>query len=63
MENLRQTYRVEPDDQVRAELCHGGRTMACELVNLSAGGAKVRVRMALPYDARCYLVLRLGLGW
>jgi c-di-GMP-binding flagellar brake protein YcgR len=48
MENRRQTYRhsFDPQEAVQAELSVSGQraALACELLNLSLGGVRVRLR-------------------
>lgn len=59
-ENQRESFRVEPDGvSLAAELFHEGRVEPCELVNLSAGGAKVRSRLRVQAGRQCTLGVRL----
>lgn len=59
-ENQRETFRIEPDSDLEAELFHEGRVTPCELENLSAGGAKVTSSLQMAAGAQCTLGVRLG---
>ena len=59
-ENQRETFRIGPDSDLQAELFHEGRVAPCQLVNLSAGGAKVTSDLRMPPGAQCTLGVRLG---
>lgn len=59
-ENLRESFRIEASSDLDAELFHEGRVAPCSLVNLSAGGARIRTSLAMPAAAQCTLGVRLG---
>lgn len=59
-ENLRETFRVEPDAELECELFHEGRVAPCTLHNLSAGGAKVSCTLPMAAGAQCTLGVRLS---
>lgn len=59
-ENLRETFRIDAEAELEAELFHEGRVSPCSVHNLSAGGAKVASRLAMPAGAQCTLGVRLG---
>jgi len=60
-DNLRDSFRVWPEEELVAELLDGGRTYSCALVNLSAGGAKVEgAHVDLEIGSACVLRLRLS---
>jgi hypothetical protein len=59
-ENQRESFRIGPDSDLTAELLQAGRSMRCELENLSAGGAKITTSRSLEAGGECTLVLRLG---
>lgn len=59
-ENQRESFRIGPDSDLRAELFHEGRISPCRLENLSAGGAKVTSELRMPAGAQCTLGVRLG---
>ena len=61
-DNLRETFRIEADSDLEAELFHEGRMKPCAIENLSAGGAKVTSAVSIPEGARCTLGVRLGHG-
>lgn len=61
-ENLRESFRIEGDSDLEAELQHGSRTERCSVENLSAGGAKVRSMLQVIAGGRCTLRVRLGAG-
>lgn len=59
-ENQRESFRIGPDAGLEVELLRAGRSIPCELVNLSAGGAKVTTAVALEPGEQCTLTLQLG---
>lgn len=59
-ENQRESFRIGPDSDLKAELFHEGRITPCQLENLSAGGAKVTSEIRMPEGAQCTLGVRLG---
>ncbi len=59
-ENQRESFRIGPDSDLKAELFHEGRITPCQLENLSAGGAKVTSEVRMPAGAQCTLGVRLG---
>lgn len=61
-ENLRESFRVEPDSGLEAELFHEGRVAPCMVDNLSAGGAKVTSALSMPAGAQCTLGVRIAPG-
>lgn len=61
-ENLRESFRIDADPDLVAELFHEGRVKPCALHNLSAGGAKVTSAISMPQGAQCTLGVRLGPG-
>jgi hypothetical protein len=61
-ENLRESFRIEADSDLEAELQHGRLTRSCSVENLSAGGAKVKSTLQVMQGARCTLRARLGPG-
>lgn len=61
-ENLRESFRIEADSDLEAELFHQGRARSCTVENLSAGGAKVASTLEVPVGAACTLRVRLGPG-
>ncbi|MBC7460498.1 MAG: PilZ domain-containing protein [Thermoleophilia bacterium] len=56
-EQQRQSFRVEP--HFAGELFHEGRVARCDVLNLSAGGARVQTRMRLASGAVCTLGIPL----
>ena len=61
-ENLRDSFRIEADSDLEAELQHGRLTVRCKVENLSAGGAKVKSTLQVIVGGRCTLRARLGQG-
>lgn len=61
-ENLRESFRIEADSDLEAELQHGRLTERCIVENLSAGGAKVKSTLQVIKGGRCTLRARLGAG-
>lgn len=59
-ENQRESFRIGPDSDLKAELFHEGRITPCQLENLSAGGAKVTTELRMPPGAQCTLGVRLA---
>lgn len=59
-DNLRETFRIDPGSDLTARLTYQGRSVPCELHNLSAGGALVSCPIQLPDGASCELVLSSG---
>lgn len=53
----RQSFRVEP--HLDGELFHEGRVAPCDVINLSAGGARIETSMHLRGGAVCTLGIRL----
>lgn len=58
MENRRETFRARLD--VDAEIFHEGRVVACNVTDLSAGGARIESGIELPIGTQCTLGMRLG---
>jgi hypothetical protein len=56
LSDRRQWERYPPDGQTSVTLAAGGRAIACELLDLSLGGARLRMAQTLPED--CDLVLQ-----
>lgn len=56
-EQQRQSFRI--DSHFPGELFHEGRVAPCEVLNLSAGGARVHTRMELRSGAVCTLGIPL----
>lgn len=56
----RQWDRYSPDGQTSVTLAAGGRTYDCELVDLSLGGARLRVDEDLPDESSVVLLHRVG---
>ncbi|MCW2972163.1 MAG: hypothetical protein JWN72_436 [Thermoleophilia bacterium] len=56
-EQQRQSFRVE--SHFAGELFHEGRVAPCDVLNLSAGGARVQTRMRLASSAVCTLGIPL----
>jgi hypothetical protein len=61
-DNQRESFRIEADSDLEAELSLGGRTAPCTVENLSAGGAKLSSRLEVPAGTQCTLRARLGPG-
>jgi hypothetical protein len=61
-ENLRESFRIQADSDLEAELQHGRLTGRCSVVDLSAGGAKVKSTLQVIEGGRCTLRARLGSG-
>ena len=61
-DNQRESFRIEADSDLEAQLSHSGRTAPCRIENLSAGGAKLSCDLDLPAGTRCTLRARLGPG-
>lgn len=61
-ENLRESFRIDAESDLEAELFHQGRAKPCTLHNLSAGGAKATSALHVPEGAACTLRIRLGVG-
>lgn len=61
-DNQRETFRIEADSDLEAQLSHAGRTASCTIENLSAGGARLSCDLDVPAGARCTLRARLGPG-
>jgi len=59
-ENQRESFRIEADSDLQAELFHEGRVEPCRLRNLSAGGAKVTSNLQMLPGTHCTLGVRLG---
>lgn len=58
-ENQRESFRIEADPEMQAELFHEGRVAPCRLLNLSAGGAMVECDLELTPRTQCTLGVRL----
>lgn len=58
-ENQRESFRIDADPQLQAELFHEGRVTPCDLHNLSAGGAKLRCSMPMATGSHCTLGVRI----
>lgn len=56
----RQWDRYAPDAETSVTLAAGGRTFDCELLDLSLGGARLRVDKDLPDDGSVVLQHRVG---
>jgi hypothetical protein len=56
----RQWDRYAPDAQTSLTLAAGGRTFDCELLDLSLGGARLRVVTDFPEDGSVVLQHRIG---
>jgi len=56
-EQQRKSFRVEP--QIAGELFHEGRVAPCDVLNLSAGGARVQTTMPLRSGSVCTLGIPL----
>jgi hypothetical protein len=52
--------RFSPDGQTSVTLAAGGRTYDCELLDLSLGGARLRVGEPMPDDDNVVLQHRVG---
>jgi hypothetical protein len=61
-DNQRESFRIEADSDLEAQLSHAGRSEPCMVENLSAGGAKLTCRIDLPAGTQCTLRARLGPG-
>lgn len=59
-ENQRESFRIDADEELHAELFHEGRVAPCTLQNLSAGGARLRSKLEMPPGTQCTLGVRLG---
>ena len=57
-EQQRQSFRIEP--HFAGELFHEGRVAPCDVLNLSAGGARVRTPLRLASGAVCTLGIPLS---
>lgn len=58
-ENQRESFRIDADPELEAELFHEGRVAPCRLLNLSAGGAMIECDLDLPTGSQCTLGVRL----
>lgn len=58
-DNQRESFRIDADPELQAELFHEGRVAPCRLLNLSAGGALVECALDLPPGTQCTLGVRL----
>lgn len=58
-ENQRESFRIDADSELQAELFHEGRVAPCRLQNLSAGGALVECELELQPGTQCTLGVRL----
>lgn len=58
-ENQRESFRIDADPLLHAELFHEGRVTPCDLRNLSAGGAKLRCSMRMETGSLCTLGVRI----
>ncbi len=59
-DDQREAFRIDADDEIRAELFYEGRVAPCALENLSAGGAKLTSALAMDPATQCTLGVRLG---
>jgi hypothetical protein len=59
-ENQRESFRIDADPQLQAELFHEGRVTPCDLRNLSAGGARLRCSMPMATGSHCTLGVRIA---
>lgn len=55
--NRRESYRIE--QTFEAELFHEGRVVACQVLDFSAGGARVESPLEMQRGTQCTLGLRL----
>lgn len=58
-ENQRESFRIEGDPMLRAELFHEGRVAPCSIENLSAGGASLTSTIQMQPGSQCTLGVRL----
>lgn len=56
----RQWERYPPDGQTSVTLASGGQAFACELLDLSLGGARLRIAADLPEDGDVVLQHRVA---
>jgi len=59
-QNQRESFRIDADPDLKAELFHEGRVGPCHLFNLSAGGAKVTSTLSMLPGSHCTLGVRFG---